>query len=76
VQAQWIKEFYSIALSKPFIESITWNDLTDQPNNLANPNGGLLHGDLSPKLGFKSLVAIRGQIHAVGRKPPATRGQR
>lgn len=75
VQAQWIKEFYSIALSKPFIESITWTDLADQPENLAIPSGGLLHADLSPKLGFKTLVAIRSQIHAAGRKPPATRGQ-
>ena len=37
MQAQWIKEFYTIALSKPFVESVTWNDLADQPDNSLLP---------------------------------------
>ncbi len=73
VQAQWIKEFYAIALSKPFIESITWHELADSPANLTFPTGGLLHADLKPKLAYKTLATLRAQLHSTSRKPPATR---
>lgn len=73
VQAQWIKEFYSIALSKPFVESITWSTLMDQAEGALIASGGLLHPDLSPKTGYKTLVALRSQLHATTRKPPAAR---
>ncbi len=73
VQAQWIKEFYAIALSKPFVESVTWNDLVDRPDNTLFPMGGVLHADLRPKLGYKTLVSIRSQITSAARKPPAGR---
>ncbi|MBI4579375.1 MAG: hypothetical protein HY718_06705 [Planctomycetes bacterium] len=73
VQAQWIKEFYAIALSKPFVESLTWSDLVDQPNSPVLPSGGLLRPDLTPKPAYKAMLAIRSQIHATTRKPPAAR---
>jgi GH35 family endo-1,4-beta-xylanase len=73
VQAQWIKEFYAIALSKPFIESVTWADLVDQPDNPLISSGGLLNADLSPKLSYKTLYSIRSQLHGAARKPPAAR---
>ncbi|HOM51689.1 MAG TPA: endo-1,4-beta-xylanase [Phycisphaerae bacterium] len=73
VQAHWIKEFTSIALSKPFVESVTWSELVDQPENSLIPSGGLLYPDLTPKLGYKTLAAIRTQLHAATRRPPATR---
>jgi GH35 family endo-1,4-beta-xylanase len=73
VQAQWIKEFYSIALSKPFVESLTWGELADVNDSSGPSSAGLLHADLTPKLGYKTLVSIRGQLHATTRKPPATR---
>jgi GH35 family endo-1,4-beta-xylanase len=73
VQAQWIKEFYAIALSKPFIESVTWHALADSPDNPVFPTGGLLNADMTPKLGYKALAAIRTQLHSTARKPPAGR---
>lgn len=73
VQAQWIKEFYSIALSKPFVESITWSELVDNAEGSQIASGGLLHADLSPKPGYKTLLSFRSQLHATSRKPPATR---
>lgn len=72
VQAQWIKEFYSIALSKPFVESITWSQLADATDGPV-PSGGLLFSDLKPKLGYKTIASIRGQLHVTSRKPPAAR---
>lgn len=74
MQAQWIKEFYSIALSKPFIESVTWKELADSRNDPLIPCGGLFTADLKPKLGFKTLAAIRSQVHSAARKPPTARG--
>lgn len=73
VQAQWLKEFYAIALSKPFVESITWADLSDRPDHPFMPSGGLLKADLTPKLASKALAAIRKQLLAASRRPPAGR---
>ena len=73
VQAQWIKEFYSIALSKPFIESITWADLSDKGSNSQVTAGGLLDAELKPKKGHAVLVGIRNQLQNLGRRPPAQR---
>lgn len=74
VQAAWFKEFCIIALSKPFVESITWLDLADRPNNPGGvTTGGLLHADLTPKPAFKILKDIRAEIRRAIRKPPAAR---
>ena len=61
VQAEWLKGFYEIALSKPFVETVSWRDLSDQgPHYL--PGGGLLRADLSPKPAFERLCALRNSI--------------
>lgn len=72
VQAQWLKEFYTIALSKPFVETITWRDLADRPED-GHPitSGGLLKQDLTPKLSYKVLKELRADLHAVLRRAPA-----
>jgi len=74
VQAQWIKEFYTIALSKPFVESVTWKDLVDRPAG-GIPSGGLLHVNLKPKPAFKVLKDIRAEIKRATRKPPAPKSE-
>ncbi|GMU21243.1 MAG: hypothetical protein AMXMBFR13_13360 [Phycisphaerae bacterium] len=73
VQAQWIKEFYNIALSKPFVESITWADLVDRPDAGLIPSGGLLTTEMRPKAGFKVLRQLRTELLGATRKPPAHR---
>jgi len=70
VQAQWMKEFYAIALSKPFVESITWADLADRSNNAMMPNGGLLKADLDPKPAYTTIKQIRASLLKAIRKPP------
>ena len=65
LQSRWLREFYNIALSKPFIETITWRDLADEGEHYM-PHGGLLRPDLSPKLAYEQLCTIRAQIHADG----------
>ncbi len=71
VQARWVKEFYSIALSKPFVESVTWRELADRTGPGALANGGLLQADLSPKPAFKILKEFRGSLFGSVRKPPS-----
>ena len=70
VQADWAKEFYITALSKPFVESVTWLDLADRPQGVV-PSGGLLHQDLSPKPVYEVLKSFRAEIRKTLRKPPA-----
>ena len=68
LQSRWLREFYNIALSKPFVESISWRDLADAGEHYL-PHGGLLRADLSPKLAYEQLCTIRAQIHADGQSP-------
>ena len=72
VQAAWVKEFYTIALSKPFVETVTWLNLADRPGSPIA--GGLLRADLSPKPAFKIHKEFRAEIRKAIRKPPVARG--
>jgi hypothetical protein len=73
VQAKWLKGFYTVALSKPFVESVTWRDLADRPSNNLIPFGGLLHEDLGAKPGYKVLKDLRAELASTTRRPPAHR---
>ncbi len=70
VQAKWLKEFCTIALSKPFVESITWQDLADRPKQGLIPSGGLCKANMQPKPAYKVLQDFRSEIHRLLRKPP------
>jgi hypothetical protein len=61
LQAEWLRQFYRIALSKPFVESVTWRDLADVPGHYL-PFGGLLRGDLSPKPAYEALLELRKEL--------------
>ncbi len=58
LQAQWLRDFVRIALSKPFVESITWRDLADTQGHYL-PHGGLLNRDLTHKKAYAELLRIR-----------------
>lgn len=73
VQAQWAKDFYSIALSKPFVESVSWADLADRNDSTNMPAGGLLGADLKPKAAFKVIKQYRAELLNAVRKPPGQR---
>jgi hypothetical protein len=63
VQAVWLRDFYTIALSKPFVESVSWQSLGDGPG--PSPWGGLLKKDGTPKKSYQELLALRQRL-AVG----------
>ena len=60
VQAEWAKAMGTIALSKPFVESMAWSDLTDAGASL--PHGGLLDEKGKPRPVQQALLDLRGQF--------------
>jgi GH35 family endo-1,4-beta-xylanase len=61
LQRAWMRRVYHIALSKPFIDGITWRDLGDDSAHYV-PHGGLLRADGTPKPAFEELLALRREI--------------
>ena len=74
IQADWLRQFADIALSKPFVESISWRCLSDHQRQTV-PNGGLLRSDLAPKPAYKLMTDLRANVHgknkSAGRSAPA-----
>ena len=60
-QGQWIKQFYKIALSKSFIDTVTYSNLTDNKDS-AIANSGLLTSRFEPKKSFRVLKRLRDII--------------
>ena len=58
-----MRRMYHIALSKPFVEAITWRDLSEKNNHFL-PHGGLLRADGALKPAYKELIAIREELSA------------
>jgi len=54
-QQQWIEQFYKIALSKPYVDAVTYANLADTKASVI-ANSGLLSKRLEPK---KSFVALK-----------------
>ncbi|MFQ6035257.1 MAG: endo-1,4-beta-xylanase [Sedimentisphaerales bacterium] len=60
-QAQWIEQFYKIALSKPFVDAVTYSTLADMKGS-AIANSGLLTSQLEPKKSFRALKKLHDNI--------------
>jgi GH35 family endo-1,4-beta-xylanase len=63
-QARWISRVFAVAMSKPFVESIFWNDLFDHAS-AELPMGGLISDAGQPKPGLQKIVSLRRHL----RKP-------
>lgn len=61
VQAEWLSVLCEICLSKPYIESVCIQPLTDGPENVL-PTGGLLRGNLSAKPAVERLRILRQRL--------------
>lgn len=58
MQAKWISRVFAISMSKPFVESIFWNDLFDYAEQeLAT--GGLINDRGQPKPSLQKLIGLR-----------------
>lgn len=57
VQASWFRQFYRVAMSKPFVESVTCMRLADN-----TALDGVLNLDCSPKPAFRELLDFRRNV--------------
>jgi hypothetical protein len=60
-QAQWIEQFYKIALSKPFVNSVTYSNLMDTEDSIMTYSG-LLTDQFEPKESFRILKNLHDNI--------------
>ncbi len=60
-QAQWIEQFYKIAMSKPFVNSVTYSNLMDTEDSVITYSG-LLTDQLEPKESFRALKGLHDSI--------------
>jgi hypothetical protein len=61
VQAEWIEQFYKIALGRSFVSTVTYSYLADGPN-VSIPAAGLLEENLAPKKAFLTLAKFQKMI--------------
>ncbi|HNO78873.1 MAG TPA: endo-1,4-beta-xylanase [Phycisphaerae bacterium] len=61
IQRAWMRRVYHIALSKPFIESLTWQDFCEDNAHFL-PHAGLVCADGKPKPAYEELVEIKRDL--------------
>lgn len=61
IQSQWIESFYKAALSRSFINSVTYGALADSPHD-SLAGQGLLDESLNPKKALLSIVKFQKLI--------------
>ena len=60
IQAQWLRDFYQIALSKPFVETVCWQILADDAAD--SHEGGVWRADLSHKPAYEEILSLRRRL--------------
>lgn len=63
IQARWLTSACEIALSKPYVESVCFQPLSDADDNVI-ASGGLLKADHTPKPVMNSLLELRRRLTA------------
>lgn len=61
VQSHWLEAVFQIAMSKPFVEAVAWQDAIDHPR-IEMPLGGLVNEEMQAKAGYRRLVAFRRNL--------------
>lgn len=61
IQAEWLEQFYKVALGRPFINTVTYSHLADMPE-LSVPGSGLLSEKYSPKQAFLVVAKFQKAI--------------
>lgn len=64
VQADWATAAMSIALSKPYVQSVCWHELYDLPQPAEMPRGGLLGIDGTPKPTAQRIAEVRSAVRS------------
>ena len=61
-QADWASAFLSVALAKPFVQSVCWQDLADPPSSAEMPKGALADAAFAPRPVHERLAALRSAL--------------
>ncbi len=61
-QADWASAYLAVALAKPFVQSVCWQDLADPPAGAEMPGGGLATPAGAPRPAFDRLAELRAAI--------------
>lgn len=61
VQGHWLEAVFQIAMSKPYIDAVSWQDLVDHPD-IELPLSALVTADQQPRVAFKRLVNFRRNL--------------
>lgn len=69
LQADWASAVLAIALAKPCVQSVTWQELYDMPEPTEMPRGGLITVDGTPKPTAARLAEMRQAVRD-GALPP------
>ena len=67
VQSHWLEAVFQIAMSKPFVDAVTWRDLCDYAD-VELPLSGLLSEQLQPKNAFLRLAMFRRRLNESDQK--------
>ncbi len=62
IQEEYAESWLKLAAAKPFVQSITWAQVSDAPRHLY-PHAGLFRPDQSPKPAFHTLRRLHRRIH-------------
>ena len=60
-QGEWIEQFYKIALSKQFVNSVTYSNIVDTADSVIT-HSGLLTDQLESKESFRTLKKLHDSI--------------
>jgi len=61
VQGHWLEAVFQIAMSKPYVEAVSWQDIIDHPQ-IELPMGGIVNAAHQPKGAFKRLTNFRRSL--------------
>ena len=61
VQSHWLEAVFQVAISKPFIEGVAWQEFSDHPE-VELPLSGLISEDYVVKPALKRLVGFRRNL--------------
>src|SRR5690606_3326340 len=63
MQSEFARDFTALALSRPFVHSVAWQDLYDTPRRAREmPYGGLLNASGEPKPVARALIESRKAV--------------
>ncbi len=70
IQGHWLEAVCQIAASKPYVDSVAWQDLADH-SKIELPLGGLLSDEFVPKASLRRMIGFRRSLRAGADAAPA-----